>query len=148
MTKYLVRTALVACIATLISIPLAAQNPAEDSGAKGQANTQDTHIKNSNPTNSPDQKIAPPPSKGGPKAKGAWGTCDLHIDNRTGLIVQVFFQGNLVGVVGPWGDLYPNITPGVAELYARAVFDDGSVLTFGPREYRCNGRDFTWSLVP
>ena len=38
------------------------------------------------------------------------------------------------------------ITSGVAILYARADFDDGSVVTFGPREFRCVGGAFTWTL--
>jgi hypothetical protein len=147
MGKYLVWAALVICIAALVSIPLAAQN-VENSGVKAQANAQDTHVKNSNPTNSPDTKIAPPQKKGGPTAKGPWGTCILHIDNHTGLIVQFYFNGVLDGVIGPWGDFYPSITQGNAELYARAVFDDGSVLTFGPRDYHCSGADFTWTLTP
>lgn len=146
MGKYLIRAAFVICIASLLAIPMAAQNSAENSGVKGQANAPDTHIKNDNPTNSAGQKIAPPPSKGGPKAKGAWGTCNIHVDNRTGLIVNLYFQGMRTGVLGPWGDLYDNITPGVAQLYARAVFDDGSAITFGPREFRCVGDDFTWTL--
>jgi hypothetical protein len=147
MGKHLIRAAFVACIATLLSIPMAAQKAAENSGVKAQANVPDTHVKNDSPTNSLGQKIAPPPSKGGPKAKGPWGTCNVHVDNRTGLIVYFYFQGTREGVVSPWGDLYDNITPGVAELYGRAVFDDGSELTFGPRQYRCTGDDFTWTLT-
>ncbi|HZZ15187.1 MAG TPA: hypothetical protein VFE08_04410 [Candidatus Sulfotelmatobacter sp.] len=146
MDKYLVRAALAACFATLISIPIAAQNAAQDTGIKAQA-TQDTHIKNDNPTNSVGDKIAPPPSKGGPKAKGPGGTCRIHVDNRTGLIVQFYFQGHRDGVVGPWGDLVDYITPGNAQLYGRAIFDDGSELTFGPRGFACLGDDFTWTLA-
>ena len=148
MGKYLVRFMLAACFAALVSIPLAAQNnSAENKGVKGQANAQDANVKNNNSTNSPDTKIAPPERKGGPKAKGPWGTCTLHIDNRTGFIVQFYFNGTLDGLIGPWGDLYPSITQGNAQLYARAVFDDGSSLAFGPREYHCSGGDFTWSLT-
>jgi hypothetical protein len=148
MAKYLVRVALVTCIAVLVSLPMAAQNTAETSGVKGQADTQDSHIKSNSLANSPDQKIVAPQSKGGPQAKGPWGTCNIHIDNHTPYIVQFYFNGDLDGVMGPWGDLYPNITQGVAELYARAVFDDGTVLTYGPREYRCSGGDFRWTLTP
>ena len=148
MTKYLLRAALVACIAALVSIPMTAQNTADTSGVKGQAKAQDSNIKDNSTTNSPDQKIVPPPGKGGPQAKGPWGTCVLHIDNHTPYYVQFYFNGDLDGVIGPWGELYPDITPGMAQLYARAVFNDGTVLTFGPREYRCNGGDFRWTLTP
>lgn len=146
MRKHLTRALVVACIIGLVSFPIAAQNTAETSGVKGKANAKDTHVKSSDATNSSDQKIVPPPGKGGPKAKGPWGTCTLHIDNHTPFYVTAYVGGYVVGVVGPWGDLYPNITPGIAELYARAVFDDGTVLTFGPREYQCSGNDFVWKL--
>jgi hypothetical protein len=148
MSKHLLRALLVACITGLVSFPILAQGTVETSGVKGQANSKDAHIKTSNATNSADQKIVPPPSKGGPTAKGPYGTCTLHIDNHTPLFVNLYMNGEFAGTVGPYGDLYPNITPGMAELYARAVFDDGSVLTFGPRDYRCSGSDFVWRLVP
>src|SRR5208337_4069351 len=107
---------------------------AETNGVKGQADTKDTHIKSNSLANSPDQKIVAPQSKGGPQAKGPWGTCTIHIDNHTPYIIEFYFDGDLDGVMGPWGDLYPNVTRGVGQLYARAVFDDGTVLTYGPRD--------------
>jgi hypothetical protein len=50
--------------------------------------------------------------------------------------------GGLVGVVAPCRDPYPNVTWWSAQLYARAIFDDGSALTFGPRVYRRAGGGF------
>lgn len=148
MQKQLLRILVFACMTALVSFPIAAQNSSESSGVKGQANAQDTHIKKGSSTNSPDQKVVPPASKGGPAAKGPWGTCNVHIDNRTPFIVEVYVSGEYAGAVGPWGDLYPNVTPGIVELYARALFSDGSVLTFGPQDYRCSGNDFRWRLNP
>ncbi|HLJ78478.1 MAG TPA: hypothetical protein VKT75_13735 [Acidobacteriaceae bacterium] len=137
-----------ACMAVALPVSVAAQNAVTTSGNKADASAPDTHIRSNSLTNSTDQKIAPPPSKGGPTAKGPYGTCTVHVDNGTGYIVQFYFNGSLAGVMGPWGDLYPNITPGKAELYARAVFDDGTVLTFGPREFLCSGTDLHWTLTP
>lgn len=147
MAKYLVRVGLILCIAALIALPLAAQNNVTTSGVKGGQASSDTHVKSNDMTNSMDQNIAPPPNKGGPKAKGgAW--CDIHVDNRTPYYVQFYMNGALGGVIGPWGDLYPNITGGYAEFYARAVFNNGDVISFGPRNYQCSGGSATWTLTP
>ena len=99
--------------------------------------------------NAPDQKIIGPASKGGPRAKGPYD-CHLHVDNHTALYVDFYFNGAPAGSMGPWGDLYPQITEGHASLYARAVFNDGSSVTFGPRDYVCTGDDnrYTWTLNP
>jgi hypothetical protein len=146
MVKPLLRTSLMLCIAALIAIPMAAQNVTTN-GVKGSSASSDAHVKSNDMTNSLNQNIAPPPSKGGPKAKGgAW--CNIHVDNHTGYYVQFYVNGELGGVIGPWGDLYPDITGGYAQLYARAVFNNGDVLTFGPRDYTCSGADFHWTLTP
>lgn len=61
-----------------------------------------------------------------------------------------YFNGNALGTIGPWGDYYPSITLGNAQLYGRAVFTNGTVLTFGPVNYNCviNGSTYTWTLNP
>jgi len=146
MNSFAVRAAVV-CIAALVSIPLAAQNVAT-SGVKGSSSDKDTHIKSEKAVNSVDQKIPAPEKKGGPKSRGLNGTCNIHVDNRTPYYVTFYFDGQPAGALGPWGDLLPNITQGVAQIYARATFTNGSVLTFGPRDLRCTGGDFTWTLNP
>jgi hypothetical protein len=147
MAKYLVRIGLILCIAALVALPMAAQNNVTSNGVKGGQANADSHVKSNDMTNTADQNIVPPPNKGGPKAKGgAW--CDIHIDNHTPYYVQFYMNGELGGVIGPWGDLYPDITAGMAQLYARAVFNNGDVLAFGPRDYHCSGGSFTWTLTP
>jgi hypothetical protein len=136
-----------ACIAAVLPVSSIAQKALTTNGNQAQASTADTHVKSNSWTNSLDHKIAPPPKKGGPAAKGAYGTCTVHVDNATGYIVQFYFNGSPAGVMGPWGDLYPNITPGRAELYGRAVFDNGTVLTFGPETFLCSGTDLHWTLT-
>lgn len=146
MNRSATRAALVT-LAVLISIPLAAQS-VSTSGVKGSSSANDPHIKSDAANNSETQKIPAPPSKGGPKSRGLNGTCNIKIDNRTPYYITFYFNGQPAGALGPWGDLFPNITPGSAELYARAVFTNGSVLTFGPRDLRCAGGDLIWTLNP
>lgn len=147
MARYAVWVVLVACVIALVALPMPAQNSVQTNGVKVQAGAKDTNIKNDNPLNSQDQKIAPPAKKGGPTAKAGW-TCDGHIDNRTPYYVRYYMNGELEALIGPYGDYYPAYTHGNAVLYARAVFDDGSSLSFGPRTLACTGSDFTWSLTP
>ncbi len=146
MTKHMMGAALVACVIALISVPLTAQNSVQTAGVKTQAGAKDTNVKTDNALNSPDQKIAAPERKGGPKAKAL--TCNAHIDNQTPLYVRYYMNGDLEAIIGPYGDYYPAYTLGNAVLYAKAVFPDGSFLSFGPRNYSCSGSDFTWTLTP
>lgn len=146
MNRCALRAAMV-CVAVLVSLPLAAQN-VSTSGVKGKVGASDPHIKSDSANNSDNPKIPAPASKGGPKSRGLNGTCNIHVDNRTPYYITFYFDGVPAGALGPWGDLMPNITQGVAEIYAKAVFTNGSVLTFGPRDLRCTGGDFTWTLTP
>jgi hypothetical protein len=129
-------------IAALVAIPVMAQN-VTSKGVKGLGTAHDANVRSDNMMNTVGHAVAPPV-----KSRGLNGTCDIRVSNQTGLYVQFFFNGNQVGTIGPWGALTPNITEGNAALYARAVFTDGSVLTFGPRALTCTGGDFTWTLTP
>ena len=146
MKKTVIQTA-VLCIAVLVSIPLAAQKVSTP-GVKGTAGASDPHIKSDSAANPVNPKTPAPPSKGGPKSRGLNGTCNIHVDNRTPYYITFYFDGVPAGALGPWGDLLPNITPGVAEIYAKAVFTNGTSMTFGPRDLRCTGGDFVWTLTP
>jgi hypothetical protein len=146
MAKYFVLAVVIACVVVLVSVPMTAQK-FQTSGVKAQAGAKDANVKNDNPVNSPDVKKAPPPKKGGPAAKGGM-YCDGHVDNRTPYYVRYYMNGDLEAIIGPYGDYYPAYTHGTAVLYGKVVFDDGSVSTFGPREYVCTGNDFTWTLAP
>jgi hypothetical protein len=140
------RLTLLVCACTTMSLPMLGQNTTTSS--KKAAGGADANIKSNTLTNPVGVKIAPPPSKGGPAAKGPNGTCDLHINNETGWNINFYFNGGLNGVVGAWGNLDPNITPGSATLYATALFTDGTTLTFGPINYQCAGGNYTWNLTP
>lgn len=134
-------------IAALVAIPVMAESAASK-GANGLASVRDNNIRSDNMMNSKSSMVAAPENKGGAKSRGLNGTCNIHVNNSTGYYVQFYFNGNPAGAMGPWGDLYPNTTEGRGVLYARAVFNDGSVMTFGPQNFTCTGSDFTWTLTP
>jgi hypothetical protein len=134
-------------VTALVSITVMAES-ASSKGTKGMASTPDSNILKDSMANSKDNMIAAPESKGGPKSRGLNGTCNIHVNNATALYVTFYFNGVAAGALGPWGDLYPNSTEGRGTLYARAVFTDGSAMTFGPRDFTCTGTDFVWTLTP
>jgi hypothetical protein len=146
MNKHLVWAALL-CSTALVSIPAIAQNVSAK-GIKGSASAHDINIQSDSLINSKNSVFAAPQSKGGYASRGLNGTCNIHVNNKTGYYVSFYFNGNAAGAVGPWGDLYPTSSEGSAVLYAKAVFTDGTVLTFGPQNFSCTGTDFTWTLTP
>ena len=148
MGKCFSRIVIATCFAALVSMPLMAKT-VNTSGTQAQASAQDKNINGNGGTNQQGQKSVAPPSKGGPATKGPFD-CHLHVNNSTAWYVQFYFNGDAAGAMGPWGDLYPNITVGTAQLYARATFENGTVLTFGPVNYLCTGNDntYTWTLTP
>jgi hypothetical protein len=146
MHKHLVWAALL-CSTALVSIPALAES-ASTKGVQASANSHDINIQSDSLVNSKGSNIAAPQSKGGFASRGLNGTCNIHVNNKTGYYITFYFNGNAAGAVGPWGDLYPNSTEGSAVLYGKAVFTDGSVLTFGPQNFTCTGTDFTWTLTP
>lgn len=135
------------CLTALLSIPAIAQGTSAK-GVRKASSTSDFNIQSDSLVNSMNSSVPAPVSKGGFNTRGLNGTCNIHVNNKTGYYVTFYFNGNAAGAVGPWGDLYPTSTEGKAVLYAKAVFTDGSVLTFGPQDFTCTGTDFTWTLTP
>jgi hypothetical protein len=127
------------------------QKPAAETGvlvskaARSRGAGADENIKKDSPVNDAKAQVQAPPDKGGAKSRGM--LCRFHVDNRTQWKIQIFVNGQLDGLVGPYGDAYGTYTEGNMLLYARALFDDGSVLTWGPRTAVCQG-DFSWTLEP
>jgi len=116
-------------------------------GTKSRGAANDPNVKSDSlPGNHVGAAMAAPPSKGGPKTRGAMsGT--LHVDNRTPYIIRIYVDGDYVGNVGRYGDSYGYYGCSTRTLYARAYFDDGSVTSWGPaRRDLCD--DFTWELDP
>jgi hypothetical protein len=96
--------------------------------------------------NDPNTVIAPPPDKGGAKTRGDW--CRLHVNNHTGLKIVISIDGQVVGMVFPWGDVYGNYDEGAHILNAVAYYTDGSTSSFGPRQVSYCSGPLAWSLYP
>ena len=145
-----------ASVATLfallvVAVPASAQKPAakkrtDTHAAQSRGAGADQNVKNDSVTNSATAKLAAPPAKGGARTRGAAARIEqLHVDNRTAWYIRIYVDGDYVGLVSPYGDAYGYYSCGVHSLYARAVFDDGSVRTWGPVDADlCGG--FTWRL--
>jgi hypothetical protein len=112
--------------------------------SRGDAKAADPNIKHDRAANDPNAKIEAPAAKGGPKSRQS--ACRIHIDNRTGLYIDIFTDGNYRGQISPWDDSYAYVGCGGTTFYGRATFSDGSVRTWGPAVYYVDGA-FTWSLT-
>lgn len=130
-----------------------AQAPAAKSGtvdAHGQksrgAADNDPNVKTKEATNDPSKKATAPPQKGGPKSRAA--TCFVMFDNYTPWALEAFVDGDYSGVVPRYGELTTYVGNGRTQVYARARFTDGSMLTFGPQYFDCTNERLTWKLHP
>lgn len=112
-------------------------------GDRGSAT--DPNIKNDSTTNSEQQEAVGPESKGGSSdARGAAGLCRVEFDNYTRWIVKVYVDGTFRGVVGPYGEGTSFTLAGPTRVYARADFDNGSYLYWGPKDYSCRSGQYIY----
>lgn len=72
---------------------------------------------------------------------------DVVIDNWTGYYVDIYVNGNYRGTVAPWDKKVTWAIPGSNRLYAKAVFNDGSYLYWGPKA-TYTGYQYSWRLNP
>lgn len=72
---------------------------------------------------------------------------DVVIDNWTGYYLDIYVNGNYRGTVAPWEKKVTWAIPGTNSLTAKAVFDDGSYMYWGPRT-TYTGYQYTWKLNP
>ncbi len=117
---------------------------------KGRGGTgTDENIKDDTETNNPDPQAQPaaPPEKGGEKGRAA-GDCYISFDNWTPLRVRAYVNGVRVGTVSPWGTASGYQPGGTLTLYGKAVFTDGSELTWGPESILCLNASYRWQLTP
>ncbi len=113
---------------------------------KARGDAPDENIKSKSEKNDPSSKVAPPPDKGGAKTRG--GACGLHVDNRTRWIIKIFVDGHYRGAVGPYGDVGGVVGSGwPTTLYARADFEDGTVMKWGPKMFNCESSEtYKWRV--
>ena len=72
---------------------------------------------------------------------------DVVIDNWTGYYIDIYVDNSYRGTVSPWDKKTTWAIPGSTKLYAKAVFDDGSYLYWGPST-TTTGYQYTWKLNP
>lgn len=112
---------------------------------KGAAGA-DAHVKSDvEPTNKAGAKLPAPGAKGGAKTRDPY--CYLTVDNWTGWNIRVYVEGVWVGNVAAWGDA-SNYYANGSTVYAKAFFDDGSVLTWGPMIIPPGTDTYRWRLNP
>ena len=109
------------------------------------ASTSDQNIKNATATNTRGAKVAAPVKKGGVRTRGGADLCPLHVDNRTGLYVDLYTDGNYRGTVSPYGDLEGYVGCGSTVFYARASYGDGTYDYWGPTTAYVSG-PFLWTI--
>ena len=110
----------------------------------------DTNIKSSDlPKNTVGKEAAAPANKGGKKSSLAnKATCygPVHIDNRTGLTINIYIDTYLRGVVAGYGDLYLGVSCGMTRFYARADLDTGASISWGPQYGDVDPDGTTWTI--
>ncbi len=72
---------------------------------------------------------------------------DVVIDNWTGYYIDIYVNGSFRGTVSPYDKRVTWAIPGTNTLYAKAVFNDGSYLYWGPQT-TYTGYSYTWKLNP
>lgn len=110
-------------------------------GAASRGEAKDQNITEEESPNKKDLKVDPPASKGG-KARG--GGCQVRLDNWTKWVIKIFVDGKYQGTVGRYGEGVTYATPGRVKVYARADFDDGSFLYWGPDTYNCSPNQYIY----
>lgn len=110
----------------------------------GRGGGADENVKTKSMDNDPKAtQPAAPPTKGGKGTRSGYSL--LSFDNWTGLWINLYVDGDLVGVVGPYGDSSYLVASGTHIAYARAEFTDGSYSYWGPSRVSCYGTS-TWRL--
>lgn len=108
----------------------------------------DANIKSDKQTNDPSAKSEAPSKKGGAATRGG-GNCEVRLDNRTNLLIKIYVDGIYRGTLSPYGDGVVYVGVGSTSVYARADFEDGSYLYWGPSTYSCGPNQFIYfKMVP
>jgi hypothetical protein len=72
---------------------------------------------------------------------------DVVVDNWTGYYVDIYVNGNYRGTISPYDKKVTWAIPGTNTLYAKATFNDGTYLYWGPK-VTYTGYQYTWKLNP
>ena len=146
-----VLAALLAVAGSLASVSPAQTAPAGKTteivtqGHKVRGQGADPNIKRKSELNDSAVQLPPPAAKGGPKSRGS--LCGIVVDNWTAWKVQFYLNGDLQGLISPYGALSGVTFSGPTVVYARADFTDGTYTTWGPQTFQCSGEGiYRWKL--
>jgi len=93
--------------------------------------------KRANTANMETQAVQPE-EKGATESRGSGsGTCNVDFENYTEWYIDCYVDGYYEGYVSPWGSGEITVGSGETCLYAVAVFDDGSKVSWGPACATC-----------
>ncbi len=110
---------------------------------KGSGTADDPNITTEELPNSMANRQNAPANKGG-NSKGAAG-CKVIFDNYTDFRIKLYVNGSYRGTVGGFDDAYLYVAPSSdTVVYARADFDDGSYLYWGPTNYDCRSNQYIY----
>jgi len=116
-----------------------------DTAQKSRGSGSNDNIKSKSDKNDPNAEIPAPANKTDDKSRQ--GVCCITVDNYTSWKIQVFVDGDLHGLLFPWGEGTSCVYSGATSVYARAEFNNGTYSDWGPRIFNCRpGRDYTWDL--
>src|SRR6476619_4992240 len=104
---------------------------------------EDPNVKSDKETNDPNSELAAPEQKGGAKTRGG-GSCEVRFDNQTRWFVKLYVDGTYRGTISPYGDGVAYTGAGSTRVYARADFDTGDYLYWGPNEYSCYAGQYVY----
>ncbi len=100
----------------------------------------DTNIKQKRGMNSMNKK-----GKGMTRGTGQ-RTCTVYLTNKTDYNIDIYIDGEYSGTTGETGTTYTTTGSGSTRVYARADFDDGSYLYWGPSVYNCGNNQKSGSV--
>jgi hypothetical protein len=71
---------------------------------------------------------------------------DIIVDNYTGYAIDIYVDGDYRGTVGAYDKRVTWAVPGNTRLYAKAEFNDGTYIYWGPT-VTYTGYEYTWKLT-
>lgn len=92
----------------------------------------DANVRRDEAPNAVNKAATPEPAGKSTRGASAVEPGQICIDSRVDLYVKIYVDGSFVGTVSPWGDACGYYGSGDHQLYARAVFTDGSYSSWGP----------------
>lgn len=112
-------------------------------GEATRGGEKDPNVKEEEKPNNPNAETSPPAAKAG-NTRGAVAGCRVELDNSTQWRIKIYVDGIYRGTMAAWDDAYVYVAPGLTTVYARADFDDGSILRWGPKEYNCGKNQYIY----